>query len=112
VLSLLPVGTAPVGPAIGLLVALTLMTLMPLVALPLVGLALAANPLGDHIPVPDGEQDLDLVQLVPLGVGPLPLGDREELLEAGAGRIRRLRLVHPAIIAWSIREGRAGASPW
>jgi hypothetical protein len=89
----------PIGPAIGFLLALslslalplalalalTLVALVPLMALSVVRLTLAAHPLGDHVAVAHRQEDLDLVQLVPLGIGALPLRDGQELLEACAG---------------------------
>src|SRR5512139_2966892 len=49
------------------------------------------------LPVARSEPDLELVDLVPLGFGPLPLGYREKLLQALAGG-NRLR-IHDAIIS-------------
>ena len=111
VLALLAVRAPPVGTAVRLLMALVLVPLA-LVALALVRLAFTAHALRDDIAVADGEQDLDLVELVPFGVGALPFGDREELLEARAGGVGLLRSVHAPIIARSIRQGRADALPW
>lgn len=44
------------------------------------------------------EHDLELVQLVPLGIGPLPLRNGEQRLQARAGR-SRLLFVHGGIIS-------------
>jgi hypothetical protein len=44
-----------------------------------------------------GELDFELIELVPLLVGPLTVGDREQFLQAAARR-RRLGRIHPRII--------------
>jgi len=49
--------------------------------------------------VAGGEHDLELVKLVPLLVGPLPLGNGQERLQAGAGGIVWLLFVHGGIIS-------------
>jgi hypothetical protein len=46
-----------------------------------------------------GELDFKLIDLVPLGLGSLPLGYREQLLQALAGGNGLLRRVHGGIIA-------------
>jgi hypothetical protein len=52
------------------------------------------------LPVSSRELDLELVELIPLGIGPLPLRDRLELLQAGAGGNWRLGFVHRDIISF------------
>jgi hypothetical protein len=105
-LTLVPLTLVPLALVPLTLVALTLVALV-------VGLPLPPHPLRDDVAIAHGKQDLDLVQLVPLGVGALPLRDGEKLLETCAGGIGRLlRFVHAAIIACSIPEGRAAAPPW
>jgi hypothetical protein len=44
------------------------------------------------------QHDLELVQLIPLGVGPLPLWNRQQRLQAGTGG-NRLRFIHGRIIS-------------
>lgn len=51
------------------------------------------------LPIPRRQHDLELVQLIPLGIGPLPLGNGKKRLQAGA-RGSRLRFVHGGIISW------------
>jgi hypothetical protein len=69
-------------------------------ALPrLAALGIAGILIRRSLPVAGGEHDLELVQLVPLLVGPLPLGNGQERLQAGAGGIIRLLFVHGGIIS-------------
>lgn len=50
------------------------------------------------LPISAGQLDLELIELVPLGVGPLPLRNCLKLLQAGT-RGYRLRFVHRGIIS-------------
>jgi len=50
------------------------------------------------LPVSGGQLDLELVELIPLGVGPLPLRNGEQRLHASAGG-NRLRIIHGGIIS-------------
>jgi hypothetical protein len=45
-----------------------------------------------------GQLDLELIELIPLGIGPLPLWNRQERLQAGTGG-NRWRFIHGAIIS-------------
>ena len=55
-------------------------------ALPrLAALGIAGVLIRRSLPVAGSKHDLELVQLVPLFVGPLPLGNGQERLQAGAG---------------------------
>ena len=49
------------------------------------------------LPVSGRELDLELIELIPLGIGPLPLRDCQERLQAGA-RGNGLRFIHGGII--------------
>jgi len=44
------------------------------------------------------QHDLELIDLIPLGVGPLSLGNRQKSLQASAGG-NRLRFIHGRIIS-------------
>ena len=44
------------------------------------------------------QHDLELIQLIPLGIGPLSLWNRQKLLQANTGG-RRLRIIHGRIIS-------------
>ena len=44
------------------------------------------------------QHDLELIQLIPLGVGPLSLWNRQKSLQAGTGG-KRLRFIHGGIIS-------------
>jgi hypothetical protein len=44
------------------------------------------------------QHDLELIQLIPLGVGPLPLRNRQQRLQASAGG-NRLLFIHGRIIS-------------
>ena len=97
---------------LALVALVALVALMTLVAL-VMDLSVAPDALGNDVTIADGERDLDFVKLVPLGVGALPFGDREKLLETCAGRIRRLlRFGHAVIIACWIREDAPAWAPW
>jgi hypothetical protein len=50
------------------------------------------------LPITGREHDLQLIDLVPLGVGPLPVRDREQRLQAMTRR-SRLWFVHGVIIS-------------
>lgn len=49
------------------------------------------------------EHDLELIELIPLGVGALPVGDRQKFLQALTGG-GRLRFVHSGIITRAYRR--------
>ena len=49
------------------------------------------------LPISGGQLDLELIELIPLGIGPLPLRDCQERLQAGA-RGNGLRFIHGGII--------------
>jgi hypothetical protein len=58
------------------------------------------------LPVAAGELDLELVELVPFGIGALPFGNRLQRLQAVTGG-RWLRFIHGAIISsLPVTEGR------
>ena len=82
--------------------------LLLLAAAALVGLLHARIP--GPLAVPGGEHDLELVQLVPLLVGALALGNREERLEPGA-RGRRLGIGHGLNITLPARRARGDGRP-
>lgn len=50
------------------------------------------------LPVSGSQRDLQLVQLIPLGIGALPLWNRLQRLQAGTGG-NRLWIIHGRIIA-------------
>jgi hypothetical protein len=50
------------------------------------------------LPISGGQLDLELIELIPLGIGPLPLWNRQERLQAGTGG-NRLRFIHGRIIS-------------
>jgi hypothetical protein len=50
------------------------------------------------LPIAGGQHDLELIELIPLGIGPLPLWNRQERLQAGTGG-NRWRFIHGAIIS-------------
>ena len=50
------------------------------------------------LPISAGELDLELVELIPLGIGPLPFRNCLKLLQAGT-RGYRLRFIHRGIIS-------------
>ena len=50
------------------------------------------------LPVSGRQHDLEFIEFIPLGVGPLSLVDRQKLLQAKTGGTR-LRLVHGDIIS-------------
>jgi hypothetical protein len=83
--------------------------LPPAVILPAAGSGLAAGHgsvppdilLRGSLPVSAGQLDLELIQLVPLGIGPLALRNRLKLLQAGT-RGYRLRFIHGGIISSSL----------
>lgn len=52
------------------------------------------------LPVAGSQHDLELVQLVPFGVGALPLGDRLQRLQPGSGGYR-FRIVHSPLLSHS-----------
>ena len=54
--------------------------------------------LRSSLPVTCGKHDLELIELIPLGIGPLPLRNRQQRLQSGTGR-SRLRIIHGAIIS-------------
>ena len=66
--------------------------------LPAVALDIAAAWVRRALPIPRSQHDLELVELIPLGIGPLPLGNGKKRLQAGA-RGRWLRFVHGGIIS-------------
>ena len=51
-------------------------------------------------PVTGSQHDLELVQLVPFGVGALPLRDPLQLLQAGPGRIRCVRRIRRILLGF------------
>lgn len=51
------------------------------------------------LPISGGQHDLELVELIPVGVGPVPLRNRQKLLQAGAGG-NGWRFVHGGIISF------------
>ena len=55
-------------------------------------------PLWCSLPISAGEPDLELIQLIPLGIGPLPFWNRLKLLQAGTWGYR-LRFIHRGIIS-------------
>lgn len=63
-----------------------------------VALDIAAGRVRRSLPVPRSQHDLELVQLIPLGIGPLSLWNGEQRLQAGA-RGSWLRFVHGGIIS-------------
>lgn len=65
---------------------------------------------GPALAVAGGKHDLELVQLVPLGVSPLPFGNRLQLLQAGAWRYW-FGIAHIAIISFFLRPLRRPAGP-
>ena len=78
---------AAAGPGLALPAAATTAALPRLAAaLPrLTALGIAGVLIRRSLPVAGSKHDLKLVQLVPLFVGPLPLGNGQERLQAGAG---------------------------
>ena len=83
---------AALVPAAGLAVLLAAAS-APLLVLPAALLVLRAGvDSGTADAVRGSERDLDLVQLVPLGIGPIPFGNRPQLLQAALRR-RLLRLL-------------------
>jgi hypothetical protein len=48
--------------------------------------------------ISSGQHDLELIELIPLGIGPLPLRNRQKRLQASA-RGNRLRFIHGGIIS-------------
>lgn len=54
-------------------------------------------------PISGSEHDLELIELIPLGVGALPIRDRQKLLQALTGG-GRLRFVHGEIITRAYRR--------
>jgi hypothetical protein len=85
--------------------ALTLAAALPRLpaALPRLAALLGGIPagvlIGRPLPVAGSEHDLELVQLVPLLVGSLALGNGQERLQAGTGGIIRLLFIHGGIIS-------------
>jgi hypothetical protein len=58
------------------------------------------------LPISAGQLDLELVELIPLGIGPLTFRYRLKLLQAGTGG-NRWRFIHGAIISSFATEDRA-----
>jgi hypothetical protein len=63
------------------------------------------------LPVSAGQLDLELIELIPLGVGPLPFRNRQERLQASAGG-NRLLFIHGDIMKAKVerrKDARRGA---
>ncbi|MBI1965365.1 MAG: hypothetical protein HYS46_03880 [Betaproteobacteria bacterium] len=59
--------------------------------------------LRSSLPVSGGQRNLQLIQLIPFGIGPLSFWNRPQRLQAGT-RGNRLRVVHGRIIASFARD--------
>jgi hypothetical protein len=67
--------------------------------------------IGGSLPITGREHDLQLIDLVPLGFGPLPVRNSEKLLQAMAGG-SRLRFIHGVIISSFDKVGLVMSSHW
>jgi hypothetical protein len=54
--------------------------------------------LRSSLPISGSKHDLELIKLIPLGIGPLPVRNRQQRLQASA-RGYRLRIIHGGIIS-------------
>jgi hypothetical protein len=57
------------------------------------------------LPISGGKHDLELIELIPLRIGPLPLRNRKKRLQPSTGG-RRLRIIHCGIISLEPSSGK------
>jgi hypothetical protein len=67
--------------------------------------------IGGSLPIAGREHDLQFIDLIPLGLGPLPVRNSEKLLQAMAGG-SRLRFIHGVIISSFDKVGLVMSSHW